>query len=408
MVRYRWRIWMKRIIGCFFVMMILFMPQASALIDNPKTLGDLRANYNELLQEQAENEALSEAAKQEIAEKEAAVKQAEEDIHQAEADMEQAEEDIRVSNEKIEELTKEADQVLLYLQQVQGGNAYVEYVTGSSTMTEMVMRIAAIEQVSDSIQSTMEDLEQEIKKNEELKVELEEKTEQLEKQSEEYKKIIEENYGKLEEYDKYALDIDTQVESAKEQLDSYVSLCSSVLGDTGDDVVLTSCSKVPVSSGWMKPLNYGIITSTIGYRWGSYHNALDIGGASPFEGTPVYAAAAGVVSGMVYEYSCGGNMLYIDVNVDGKEYTTYYYHFLRFNVSMGQTVDTNTIIGWVGGYSTSSVHGGYDTCTTGAHLHFGVATGYYNGYSIPMSNVITPPGFPNQSGWSFYSRTQMY
>ena len=314
MVRYRWRIWMKRIIGCFFVMMILFIPQASALIDNPKTLGDLRANYNELLQEQAENEALSEAAKQEIAEKEAAVKQAEEDIHQAEADMEQAEEDIRVSNEKIEELTKEADQVLLYLQQVQGGNAYVEYVTGSSTMTEMVMRIAAIEQVSDSIQSTMEDLEQEIKKNEELKVELEEKTEQLEKQSEEYKKIIEENYGKLEEYDKYALDIDTQVESAKEQLDSYVSLCSSVLGDTGDDVVLTSCSKVPVSSGWMKPLNYGIITSTIGYRWGSYHNALDIGGASPFEGTPVYAAAAGVVSGMVYEYSCGGNMLYIDVN----------------------------------------------------------------------------------------------
>ena len=190
---------MKRIIGCFFVMMILFMPQASALIDNPKTLGDLRANYNELLQEQAENEALSEAAKQEIAEKEAAVKQAEEDIHQAEADMEQAEEDIRVSNEKIEELTKEADQVLLYLQQVQGGNAYVEYVTGSSTMTEMVMRIAAIEQVSDSIQSTMEDLEQEIKKNEELKVELEEKTEQLEKQSEEYEKIVEENYGKLEE-----------------------------------------------------------------------------------------------------------------------------------------------------------------------------------------------------------------
>ena len=101
-------------------------------------------------------------------------------------------------------------------------------------------------------------------------------------------------------------------------------------------------------------------------------------------------------------------MLYIDVNVDGKEYTTYYYHLLRFNVSMGQKVDTNTIIGWVGGYSTSSVHGGYDTCTTGAHLHFGVATGYYNGYSIPMSNVITPPGFPNQSGWSFYSRTQMY
>lgn len=399
---------MRKVIGCFLILIILFMPQASALIDDPKTLGDLRANYNELLQKQKENEAMSEAAKKEIQEKEAAVKQAEEDIHKAEADMEQAEEDIRISNEKIEELTQEADQVLLYLQQVQGGNSYVEYVTGSTTMTEMVMRIAAIEQVSDSIQKTMEDLEAEIKRNEELKVELEEKKATLEKQAEEYKKIIEENYGKLEEYDKYALDIDEQVKTAKNKLDSNVKICSQVLGKTTDDVKLSDCSEVPVSSGWMKPLNYGIITSTIGYRWGSYHNALDIGGASPFEGTPVYAAAAGVVSGMVYEYSCGGNMLYIDVNVDGKEYTTYYYHLLRFNVSMGQKVDTNTIIGWVGGYSTSSVHGGYDTCTTGAHLHFGVATGYYNGYSIPMSNVITPPGFPNQSGWSFYSRTQMY
>ena len=157
-----------------------------------------------------------------------------------------------------------------------GGNSYVEYVTGSSTMTEMVMRIAAIEQISDSIQNTMEDLEEEIKKNEELKVELEAKKKRLEEQSVEYKRIIEENYGKLEEYDKYALDIDTQVETAKNQLDSNVKICSENLGKTTDDVKLSDCSKVPVSSGWLKPLNYGTITSTIGNRWGSYHNALDI------------------------------------------------------------------------------------------------------------------------------------
>lgn len=400
---------MKKIIGCFLIVVIIFMPKASALIENPKTLGDLRANYNELLQKQKENEALSNAAKQEIAEKEALVKQAEADIHKAEADMEQAEEDIRVSNEKIDELIKEANQVLLYLQQVQGGNSYVEYVTGSSSMTEMVMRISAIEQISNSIQKTMKDLEQEIKKNEDLKVELEEKKKKLEEQAVEYKRIIEDNYGKLEVYDKYALDIDTQVETAKKQLDTNVSICSRILGKTTNDVKLSDCSTVPVSSEWLKPLNYGTITSPIGYRWGSYHNALDIGGASPFEGTPIYAAAAGVVSGMVYKYKCGGNMLYIDVNVDGQEYTTYYYHLLRFNVSMGQEVDTNTIIGWVGGYSTSSSHGGYDDCTTGAHLHFGVAKDYYNpSVGILRRNVITPPGFPNQSGWSFYSRTQMY
>ena len=72
---------MRKVIGCFLILIILFMPQASALIDDPKTLGDLRANYNELLQKQKENEAMSEAAKKEIQEKEAAVKQAEEDIY---------------------------------------------------------------------------------------------------------------------------------------------------------------------------------------------------------------------------------------------------------------------------------------------------------------------------------------
>ena len=93
----------------------------------------------------------------------------------------------------------------------------------------------------------------------------------------------------------------------------------------------------------------------------------------------------------------------------GSGYTTYYYHLLDFNVEIGDVVDQNTIIGWVGGgASTSSAYGGYDNCTTGAHLHFGVARGYYNGYSVSRSNVITPPGFPNTYGWSFYSRYDMY
>src|SRR5699024_1395879 len=97
------------------------------------TLGELRANYNDLLQQQAENEAKSEAAKAEIAQKEAAIKQAEADIHQAEADMQEATDKIEESNERIVQLTSEAERVLLYLQQMQGENAYVEYVTGAST-----------------------------------------------------------------------------------------------------------------------------------------------------------------------------------------------------------------------------------------------------------------------------------
>ena len=401
----------RKILNSLFIFLLAFscVTPVSAKIDNPKTLGDLRANYNELLQEKERNDNLTEEAKAEFARKEAAIKQAEADIHQAEADMEQAEEDIRVSNERIEEMKVNASDVLLYLQQMKGTNAYVEYVSGATSMTDMIMRIAAVEQLSDKIYNTIDELEAEIKRNEELKKELEQKKKDLEAQAAEYQRVIEANYEKIDEYDKYALDIDTQVQAAKEQLDMYVNKCSANIGRTDDAVVLTECSNVPLNSGWLNPLDHGVITSTIGWRWGSYHNALDIGGASPFEGTPVYAAAAGVVSGMIHEYSCGGNMLYINVNVNGEEYTTYYYHLLDFNVSMGDVVTQDTVIGWVGGWSTSTEHGGYDNCTTGSHLHYGVAKGYYNPYTgIIRSNVITPPGFPNSKGYSFYSRNQMW
>ena len=93
----------------------------------------------------------------------------------------------------------------------------------------------------------------------------------------------------------------------------------------------------------------------------------------------------------------------------GKKYTTSYFHLLKFGEGINvntknKVVTTNTVIGYVGGYSTSTAHGGYDSCTTGAHLHFGVANGFYNGYSVPRSNIITPPGFPNRYGWRFTSR----
>ena len=394
-----------------FLLSIIFIPfrNVSALDDGASTLGDLRAIYNDLLKEKQEYDNLSAEAKAEIARKEAAISQAEADIHKAEEDMLQAEQDIAESNKRIEEMKVTASDVLLYLQQMKGTNAYVEYVTGATTMTDMIMRIAAVEQLSDQIHGTIDELEAEIKKNEELKVELEQKKKDLEAQAVEYQKIIDENYDKLEEYDKYAPGVKEQLDLAKSRLDMYEKKCQETVGSTADNVVLATCSTVPLNSGWLKPLNYGIITSTIGVRWGEYHNALDIGGPSPFEGTPVYAAASGIVSGMIPRYKCGGNMLYIDVFVDGKAYTTYYYHLLDFNVNLGDVVTQDTVIGWVGGYSTSKNHGGYDGCTTGAHLHFGVANGYYNPkVGIQRANVITPPGFPNSSGWSFYSRTDMY
>lgn len=385
---------------------VLLMPiNASAASE---TLGDLRKTYEALRAEQRAAENKSDAAKAQIKAKEEAIKKAEKDIASAEIEQKEAEEQIEESNKRIESLKQESEKVLLYMQQVQSENVYAEYVTGSSSMTELITRLEAVKQISGYIQDTVKNLKDEIKKNEELKEELIKKQQELEVQIVKYEETIAKLHNEADEYDKFAVGLDERVSLAKEAYEENKRICKNNIGKTDDSVRLSDCSNVPANSGWLKPLNSGITTSTIGSRWGSYHNALDIGGNR--EGTPVYAAAAGRVSGKINRYWCGGNMLYVDVMVGGQQYTTYYYHLLRFNVNVGDIVTQGTIIGYVGGgASTSSKYGGYDTCTTGAHLHYGVQKGYYNSRTgIVRSNVITPPGFPNRSGYRFTSRSDYY
>ena len=376
-----------------------------------ETLGDLRKEYEQLLAEKQAYDNKTEAAKQEIERKKAAINEANKGITDAEDQYEEAELAIVESNEKIVALEEETKKVLLYMQQMQGQNAYVEYVSGASSMTELIMRVEAVNQVTGYIQTTTKNLEEEIKKNEQLKVELEEKKVQLENQIVAYQEAINEQYDNIDEYSKFSESIEDKVISAKNLYENYKGLCQENAGSTADSVLLSSCTNVPVNSGWLKPLNSGVVSSPKGYRTHpttgqvySFHNAVDI---AVSEGTKIYAAAAGIVKAIYEKTECGGNKVYIQVSVGGQNYTTYYYHLLNIYVKEGDVVTQNTVIGTVGGYSTSSLHGGYDTCTTGAHLHFGVAEGWYKS-SPPNSKVIVPPGFKNAVGYRFYSRTDYY
>ena len=181
-----------------------------------ETLGDLRREYESLLAEKNEYDSKTEEAKAEIERKKAAIAKAEEEITQAEDDYDEAELAIIESNEKIASLEEETKKVLLYMQQMQGQNAYVEYVTGASSMTELIMRVEAVNQVTGYIQTTTKNLESEIKKNEELKVELEEKKKDLANQIDSYEEAIAKQYDNIDEYSEFSLDLETQVKNAKD------------------------------------------------------------------------------------------------------------------------------------------------------------------------------------------------
>lgn len=149
-------------------------------------------------------------------------------------------------------------------------------------------------------------------------------------------------------------------------------------------------AKLPVGAGILKwPIDDVRITQGYGKpNWKAaydFHNGIDIGAPT---GTPVLAALSGKVVGV------GNNGKYaygkwISIDHGNKNITTLYGHLSLQKASMGQTVATGDIIGYVGstGYST------------GPHLHFSVfASESYMllnsssvpGLKIPVGGTINP------------------
>jgi murein DD-endopeptidase MepM/ murein hydrolase activator NlpD len=113
-------------------------------------------------------------------------------------------------------------------------------------------------------------------------------------------------------------------------------------------------SQMPSAAGLIWPVS-GPVTSPFGMRWGRMHEGIDIGAGY---GTPIHAAAAGVViwAGWLGGY---GNLVVID---HGGGLSTAYGHQERVAVAQGEQVAQGEVIGYVG-------------CTGhcfGPHLHFEV------------------------------------
>ncbi len=409
----------KKSFSLMMIVLVLFSyfvrPLPVEAAKNPETLQDLLDILNEKKRERAENDAKKDQAKKEIEEKKNAIAKAEEDIHQAEKDIEEANQKIEESDNKIKELNVATEKSLKALQQMKSKNAYLQYLSDSASITEFIMRIRAMEQINVAYQKSIDNLNKLIEENKRLKIELKNKQDELERKIPEYQSAIESLYGDIDNYDKFAPDLAEQVRQAENNFNLYKEASLKIYGK----VVYTArlADLMENNSMWLKPLNSGTVTSPMGYRTHpvsgvkySFHSGIDIGRVS--EGTAIYAAAGGRVSGIIRYSSCGGNMVYVDVVVNGKQYTTYYYHLLSINVSVGQTIDQNTIIGTVGGgpraqAAARSAGKKTDGCSTGAHLHFGVMTGAYTG-STPASRVIVPPGFNNAKGYNWSNRFAYY
>ena len=382
---------MKKIVMLLMLLLIPINVNAKTLQDLYDELADLKANYNEALN----NKNLTQ---QEINNLNSEITSIYTKINNTQQEIVKAEKKITDNEKTIEDKKQESNELLKYLQISNGENTYLEYLFSSEDYTDFIYRYSIIEQLTEYNENTMKSLEKAIKDLEQSKIDLANKQKQLENDKVNLISKRSKFESNLSTYTTEGTTIEQDIKDLQEDIKYYE--------DNGckRNENLSTCAGIPYASGWKYPLNYGVITSNFGWRSfmlngknkTDYHTGIDIGGNA--EGTKIYAAASGTVARLVYKASCGGNMVYVYHNVKGKAYTTVYMHLLSINVSMGQSVYDTSVIGTVGGGPKTF---GWERCSTGAHLHFGMATGHnaysFNSYIFDPDTVFNKLSFQGAS-----------
>ena len=395
---------MKKI-GVFILLLMFVIPTNVSA----KTLNDL---YNELAKLQTEyntNKNKKDLTEEEITQINTDIGKLNVSITDTRNEIKKTEEEIVDSKEKIADKKVETDGLIQFLQISNGGNIYLEYLFDAENYTDFIYRYEVVKQLSNYNTDLIKEFEQLIIDLNEKEKSLEEQTVKLEKERAQLGTKLGTLKMNLSSYQIEGADIAKDIEDMQKIIKSYE--------DRGckRDQDITTCTALVNADGWYYPLAKGCITSEYtGDKerpdaFGGTHTGIDIGCNN--EGTKIYAAADGVISRVIKKASCGGNMIYITHMVNGKKYTTSYFHLLKFGEGINENtrnmpVTKNTVIGYVGGGSTAKKRGGYDRCTTGAHLHFGIAEGhnahsnyYFDIYSINPREIYK---FPKLGGGYFY------
>ena len=316
--------------------------------------------------------------------------------------------EIKKLDKEIEDGTENIKSLMNSYQINGADNAYMDYIFKAESYADFVYRYTVIKQVIDYNKELIDDWNEKIIQNEQLQVDLANKEVELNKKVSEYETNIDKLGDKLAAYSDIVMDIQDEIDSTQELLNYYKEL------GCGENQNIYECISVKGDTMFRKPLVKGTITSYYGYRINpltgkgtKFHSGTDIGGNK--EGTNVYATANGTVGKIIRKARCGGNQVYVWHTIGGKKYTSLYMHLLNINVSIGDKVNSNTVVGTVGGGKGTWA---WETCSTGAHLHFSVATGWYGdknsyvSYSSFLAHLIDSKEvakLPNKGTW-WYSR----
>lgn len=360
--------------------------------ENDKKITEKQSNLEDVKEEKSETQQQVNDLSTKISEYQSQIDELDSKIVDLNSKIEEAQNHLQQKQEDYEKNKKLAEERLVVMQE-EGDTSYLDFILKSSSLTDMISNFYLSSEVANADIELINKIDNEKKEVEKAKTELEdskrdldtskaekqgvstqlqaaknEKSAQVAKLSDDQKQI-EEELDELQEANKQIQkEINANVAKYQAQIAALNKKNNSSSKNNSSNNSGNSGNSGNYNGGGSgvlaRPVASGSITAGMYYPSGSYHGAIDYGVPA---GTPVYAAADGVVIKTANLTTSYGTYVVIQ-HANGLQ--TWYAHGTSGSicVSEGQTVSRGQQI----------MKSGNSGHSTGAHLHFEVRVAPYN------------------------------
>ena len=256
---------MKKSIKIFLIICSFF------IITNTVNAESLKEIKDELAKNKAEQSSI--IARQKDVQKKIA--SAKDDISDLEAEIEKCENEIEDLTKQIDELNaqiaekqKEIDNLLSFLQITNGDNVYLEYVFEAKSFTDFIYRSAVVEELTKYNDEVIDEMYKLIEQHRKLQAELQETIQKNEKSIAALEEKLKQYDVNLNDLAKAHTDVKKDIEAEEQTIELYETIYKQVGCSEDEDLVkcLSKGSGAVNSSGFMRPIEKGSISSNYGYR----------------------------------------------------------------------------------------------------------------------------------------------
>ena len=271
--------------------------------------------------------------------------------------IEELEKEIKVNEEKVDELNGRVKDRMVTYQKTMHFNGYLEFILGSKSFSDMLRRIYGVKSVTSKDQKDRKEFIEVITK---LNADKKELDEDKKAQDESYDDLVVKQAEYLEMKEFYS----SEIERIEAELEAMTEAKSRIEYFDDDPILKEALRDAGVlNNGFVAAVHGSYITEGVwhysdDFLGGTWHTGVDYAAS---QGTPIHAPAGGVIiraddgcSGGNDSYACGewisggGNQVYLLAEVDGAVYGFMFFHLSRVDVSKGDIVDQDEVIGAVG------------------------------------------------------------